>query len=185
MTDPYPADLYPGCPCFKCDQVPRIDAELAAGRHAFPNRMSLCPECGDNRCPGAVDHTQHPAPATASTGEVRVTSSTGGQKGSKPQRYDLIPAGPLRTLAELYGKGAEKYDDDNWRRGYSWRLSFAALNRHLWQFWDGQDLDEETGLPHLASVAWHAFSLLEFMERHPEFDDRPSTVEAREAADSA
>lgn len=110
--------------------------------------------------------------------EVRVTSSTGGQKGSKPQRYDLIPAGPLRTLAELYGRGALKYDDDNWRKGYSWRLSFAALNRHLWQFWDGQDYDEETGLPHLASVAWHAFTLLSFMEEHREFDDRPKAPDA-------
>lgn len=106
-------------------------------------------------------------------GEVRSVSSTGGEKGTKPQRYDLIPAGPLRTLAELYGKGAEKYADRNWERGYEWSKSFAALNRHLWQFWGGEDLDDETGLPHLASVAWHAFALLQFMNQHPDFDDRP------------
>jgi hypothetical protein len=105
--------------------------------------------------------------------EVRVTSSTGGQKGSKEARYDLIPAGPLKTLAELYGRGALKYEDRNWERGYDWSLSFAALNRHLWQFWNGEDCDEETGKPHLASVAWHAFALLEFMEKHPDFDNRP------------
>jgi len=106
--------------------------------------------------------------------EVRTTSRTGGQKGTKPQRYDLIPAAPLRTLAELYGRGAEKYEPRNWERGYEWSKSFAALNRHLWQFWSGQDVDDETGLPHLASVAWHAFALLEFMDRHPDFDDRPT-----------
>lgn len=105
--------------------------------------------------------------------EVRVTSSTGGEKGSKLARYDLIPAEPLLHLAELYGKGAEKYDDNNWRRGYDWSLSFAALNRHLWQFWSGEDIDPEMGKPHMASVAWHAFALLEFMEAHPEFDNRP------------
>lgn len=109
------------------------------------------------------------------TDEVRITSSTGGQKGSKEARYDLIPAGPLRTLAELYGKGAEKYEDRNWERGYDWSLSFAALNRHLWQFWAGEDTDEETGKPHMASVAWHALALLEFMSTHPDFDNRPST----------
>lgn len=107
--------------------------------------------------------------------EVRVTSHTGGQKGSKEARYDLIPAGPLRTVAELYGKGASKYEDRNWERGYDWSLSFAALNRHLWQFWAGEDTDAETGKPHMASVVFHAFALLEFMERHREFDDRPTS----------
>lgn len=111
--------------------------------------------------------------------EVRMTSSTGGQKGSKPERFDLIPAGPLRQLARLYGKGAEKYEDRNWERGYDWSLSFAALNRHLWQFWNGEDIDEETEMPHLASVAWHAFALLEFMEKHPGFDNRASTTERK------
>lgn len=104
--------------------------------------------------------------------EVRVTSSTGGQKGSKMARYDLIPAGPLRHLAELYGKGAQKYASHNWRKGYDWSLSFAALNRHLWQFWGGEDVDGETGSPHMAAVAFHAFALLEFMSAHPGFDDR-------------
>lgn len=109
---------------------------------------------------------------TAPSGEVRLTSATGGQKGSKEARFDLIPAGPLTTLARLYGRGALKYDDDNWRKGYDWRLSFAAMQRHAWQFWGGQDTDDETGLPHLASVAWHAFALLEFMQVHPQYDSR-------------
>lgn len=111
-----------------------------------------------------------------SADEVRVTSSTGGEKGSKLARYDLIPALPLKHLAELYGKGAEKYADRNWERGYDWSLSFAALNRHLWQFWSGEDMDEETGKPHLAAVAWHAFALLQFLEDHPEFDNRPKLI---------
>lgn len=109
--------------------------------------------------------------------EQTVTSSTGGQKGQKQARYDLIPAAPLRELAKLYGKGAEKYADRNWELGYDWSLSFAALNRHLWLFWMGEDLDEETGLPHLASVMFHAMALLEFMSTHPEFDNRPRKVD--------
>ena len=105
--------------------------------------------------------------------EDRTVSATGGEKGTKPQRYDLIPPGPLAQLAELYGRGAEKYAVRNWERGYEWSKSFAALNRHLWLFWSGEDNDSETGLPHLASVAWHAFALLEFTQRYPEYDDRP------------
>lgn len=73
--------------------------------------------------------------------EVRTTSSTGGQKGTKLARFDLIPVGPLRELAEHFGKGAAKYDDNQWRKGYEWSKSYAALQRHLNAFWDGEDYD--------------------------------------------
>lgn len=63
--------------------------------------------------------------------------------------------------------------DRNWERGYSWSLSFGAMMRHAWAFWRGEDIDEETGSPHLVAVAWHAFAMLEFFERHKQFDDRP------------
>ncbi len=112
----------------------------------------------------------------APSGEVRVTSTTGGQKGQKTARFDLIPAGPLWAVAELYGRGAAKYEDRNWEKGYDWSLSFAALQRHAWSFWAGQDTDPETGLPHMASVIFHAMALIEFATTHPGFDDRPKGV---------
>lgn len=118
-----------------------------------------------------------PLPTTAS-GEVRVTSGTGGAKGSKAARFDLIPPGPLEELAVLYGRGAIKYnetnEDANWKRGYAWSLSYAALLRHLQLWWQRtEDHDEEMGVKHLINVAWHAFNLAWFMENRPEFDDRP------------
>lgn len=107
--------------------------------------------------------------------EVRTVSSSGGEKGVKPARFDLIPAKAEWQLAELFGKGAEKYADRNWERGYEWSKSYGALRRHLNLWWRGEDTDSETGLPHLAAVAWHAFALLTFAEEHPEFDDRPAS----------
>ncbi|MCS4278014.1 hypothetical protein M2390_003234 [Mycetocola sp. BIGb0189] len=104
--------------------------------------------------------------------EIRTTSSTGGQKGTKPERYDLIPTFPLAELARLYGEGAKKYDDHNWAKGYELSKLYAALSRHLNQFWNGIDRDEETGVLHLANVAWHAFTMMELLAAHPEFDDR-------------
>lgn len=113
--------------------------------------------------------------APAVDGEVRIVNAeTGGAKGSKLARFDLIPAGPLWTLAEHYGRGARKYEDRNWERGYDWSLSFAALMRHAWAWWSGEDIDPETGSPHMAAVAWHAFAALEWAATHPEFDNRPS-----------
>lgn len=98
---------------------------------------------------------------------------TGAQKASKLERYDLIPTGPLEKLARHYGVGALKYPARNWEGGYAWSLTYAALQRHANQFWSGEDIDPETGSPHLAAVAWHAFALLEYMQTHPEKDDRP------------
>lgn len=132
--------------------------------------------------------------------EIRTTSSTGGQKGVKIARHDLIPAGPLNALAEHFGRGALKYDDNQWRKGYEWSKSYAALQRHLNAFWRGEDYDvcsndvggcayetadgkpftplehdtcyNHTGSHHLAAAAWHVFALLEFVEIHPGHDDR-------------
>lgn len=106
------------------------------------------------------------------TDETRTTSSTGGEKGVKDARYDLIPVQALEQLAIHYGVGARKYDDNQWRKGYEWSKSYAALQRHATQFWNGEDFDEETGSNHMAAVAWHAFTLLTFFYEHPDFDDR-------------
>ncbi len=127
-----------------------------------------CPTCGE--------------PKTRRVTEERVVSSTGGEKGQKEERYDLIPGKPLEKVARLYGRGAKKYSESNWRRGYDWSLSFAALQRHIWQFWNGEDMDEEMGMEHVACAIFHALALLEFMEEHREFDDRPSTLRQREEA---
>lgn len=102
-----------------------------------------------------------------------VNEKTGGEKGQKLQRYDLLPTWPLRLVSEVYGVGALKYAERNWERGYDWSLSYAALQRHANQFWSGERLDGETKCHHLASVVFHALALMEFERTHPELDDRP------------
>lgn len=103
--------------------------------------------------------------ASALPGEVRVTSDTGGQKGAKPARFDMIPPDVLTELAHHYGRGEAKYPSDpatgeaNWQKGYAWSLSAAALMRHWFAWLDGEDLDPETGSSHLCAVMWHAIAL--------------------------
>lgn len=88
-------------------------------------------------------------------------------------RYDLVPPGPIQELAELFGKGAEKYGDRNWEKGMDWGRVFAAMQRHAWSWWGGEELDPVDGQHHLTSVMWCAMVLLEFKRTHPEHDDRP------------
>jgi hypothetical protein len=90
---------------------------------------------------------------------------TGGRKGSKLARFDMIPPDVLWELAEHYGKGEAIYPSDpdpNWQRGYSWRLSVAALHRHLSLWESGEDTDAETGSSHLIAATWHCVALRYF-----------------------
>jgi hypothetical protein len=108
--------------------------------------------------------------------EVRVINeSTGGEKGAKPQAMALLPWDALPVVSEVYGFGAEKYEADNWRRGYAWSLSFSAMMRHLAAFWSGEETDPESGLPHLAHAAFHVMALIVFSggKKYAELDDRP------------
>lgn len=114
--------------------------------------------------------------APVSTDEDRVVDpTTGGVKGRKLARFDLLPADALHATAEHFGRGARKYADRNWEAGYAWGLSFGAMMRHAWAYWGGEDVDEETGSLHLAAVAFHSLALLSFQLRGIGTDDRHAT----------
>jgi len=114
-------------------------------------------------------------------GEVRIVDpDTGGEKGQKLARFDLIPTRPLWKVAEHYGTGAKKYKDRNWEKGYKWSLSYGALQRHATAFWSGETIDPETGSHHMAAVVFHALALMEYGETNQDKDDRPKRTEAIE-----
>jgi hypothetical protein len=94
-------------------------------------------------------------------------------------RYDLIDAYGLEELAKVYTMGAEKYEENNWRKGMKWSRVFASTLRHLYKFWRAKqfgtsEIDEESGLPHLAHALWNVMTLLNYSHFKLEFDDRPA-----------
>lgn len=112
--------------------------------------------------------------------ETRIVDPvTGGTKGQKLERHDLIPPDVLAVLAEHYGKcggnGAElpaKYEDRNWELGYRYSLSIAAAKRHLCKLERGIDVDPESGTLEAVCAAWHLFALAAFQLRGIGTDDR-------------
>lgn len=121
---------------------------------------------------GAMVFAQVPDQPSRFYREKPSISSTGGEKNVKPEKFSLIPTQALAKVAEHYGVGAEKYAAHQWRQGYEWSKSYDALQRHANAFWAGEDNDSETGTPHMAAVAFHALTLLTFMDEHPNHDDR-------------
>lgn len=107
--------------------------------------------------------------------EIRIIDpETGGEKGQKDVRLHALPWEALHELGRVFTFGEQKYDDYNFRKGFAWSLSFDALQRHAWAFWNREDNDPESGLHHLAHCAWHGLILLFFSLTKRGTDDRPN-----------
>lgn len=94
------------------------------------------------------------------------------ESATKP-RLELVPFEAVEEIADVLTFGAQKYGANNWRRGARWGRYFAALLRHLFAWWRGEDLDKETGLSHLAHAGCCLFFLMTFTRNGWGSDDRP------------
>ena len=74
-------------------------------------------------------------------------------------RMDLVVPEFVEGLARVLTFGAKKYAPNNWKKNPEWYRYFAALMRHMWAWWKGEDLDPETGESHL----YHAACCLMFL----------------------
>lgn len=81
--------------------------------------------------------------------------------GEKPM-MGLLPFGPLREVAKVLTFGAKKYAPNNWKKVTPPSRYFDAALRHLADYAEGEDDDQESGLSHLAHAAccllfalWH------------------------------
>ena len=87
-------------------------------------------------------------------------------------RWDLLPYDSLEIVAQVMTQGADKYGDRNWEKGFPWMSVFSSLMRHLFKWVRGEDLDDESGLPHLSHAACNVLFLLTFHLRKSGTDDR-------------
>ena len=77
-------------------------------------------------------------------------------------RYDLIPVLALEETAKVVTKGAEKYDDENWKLVPEGRRRYlAAAMRHIQQWRKGEIYDEEMGTHHIANAISNLMFILE------------------------
>lgn len=94
--------------------------------------------------------------------------------GLKKISTHLVPPSAILSVAEVFALGAKKYGPYNWReRMVSSSVYYAAAMRHLMQWWDGEDLDPESGQSHLGHAIACMSILIDGASISKLNDDRP------------
>lgn len=93
----------------------------------------------------------------------------GAKLDAGKNRLALVEDGFAKALwavGEVGTFGANKYSDSGWMQvpGGIGRYK-DALRRHLNKVAQGEDVDQDSGLPHLAHAAWNALAVLELWLR--------------------
>lgn len=89
-------------------------------------------------------------------------SEQGRKYDSGKLRYDLIPVLALEETTKVVTKGAEKYDDENWKLVPEGRRRYlAAAMRHIQQWRKGEIYDEEMETHHIANAISNLMFILE------------------------
>jgi hypothetical protein len=119
------------------------------------------------------DDSQDFRPTSLCEDEDESTTPSGAIRHNKGKtRWDLLPYDALDSVAQVMTQGADKYGERNWEKGFPWMSVFSSLMRHLFKWVRGEDLDDETGLPHLSHAACNVLFLVTFYLRKSGTDDR-------------
>jgi hypothetical protein len=64
-------------------------------------------------------------------------------------RFDLLSVPALSGMVAVLTKGAKKYSDHNWRKGFKWSRLYASALRHIFLSLGGQSRDPEFNESHV------------------------------------
>lgn len=98
---------------------------------------------------------------------------TGARFNDGKVPLDLIPLSALIECARVFDYGRRKYAAWNWAKGMDWSVPYGCLLRHMAAWFDGEDNDPESGLPHLGHAMCNLVMLSTFARTFREGDDRP------------
>lgn len=87
-------------------------------------------------------------------------------------RLDLLPMIAQVQVARVFTFGAAQYGDQNWREGFSYSRCYGAALRHLAKWNLGEEVDDESGITHLAHAVANLMFLIEYQASGRGTDDR-------------
>lgn len=94
--------------------------------------------------------------------------------GDRKQPIYLVPPAAIIAEAGVFKLGAAKYGPYNWRDNQvSSSVYQGAALRHLFAWWDGEDIDPESGESHLAHARACLAILIDAEQNGALNDNRP------------
>lgn len=98
----------------------------------------------------------------------------------------VVPDSMMVYASLGFTEGALKYGRYNWRMlGVSSSIYHDAMKRHIAKWWNGEDVDPVTKVPHLASAMDCAAIILDARLCGKLQDDRPPTAPVSELIDES
>jgi len=111
--------------------------------------------------------------------EVPVPKNTPNPKqayGDKKIPMHLVPPASIAYEAMAMAEGARKYGAYNWRENDVEVMTYVgAAMRHLGQWVDGEEIDSDSGKPHLAHAKACLGILIDATENGNAIDNRPAS----------
>lgn len=136
-----------------------------------------CLMCGKAACSGANGlPTQCDFTTTAVTARAPSLKPTNPKDavGIAKVPMSCVPQTVLGELALAMGEGSLKYGRHNFRvSGVRASVYFDAAWRHLAAWWEGQDVDPDSGLPHIVKAIACLTVLRDAQLQEKCIDDRP------------
>lgn len=86
--------------------------------------------------------------------------------------WSLVDYDAFIPMVKVLMYGKQKYDAHNWKKGFTYTDLMNSLLRHINAFLAGEDLDPESGLPHIGHIQCNAMFLGYMMQFRPDLDDR-------------
>jgi hypothetical protein len=116
-----------------------------------------------------------PPPAGAVTAAVTKPSNPKDALGIRKTPISTVPAPVLSELGVAMLEGALKYGRHNYRViGVRASVYYdATVGRHMQRWWEGEDLDPDSGLSHITKAIASLVVLRDAMIRGTWVDDRP------------
>jgi len=97
--------------------------------------------------------------------------------GGKKVGVHVVPPNVITSMALALTEGKLKYGLSNWRRhSIHYSAYYDAVMRHMFSFWNGEDIDVDSGLHHVVKAMATLAVLVDAMHNSKVIDDRPVAI---------
>ena len=102
--------------------------------------------------------------------------------GAAKRPISYVPIPVLQEVGVAMMEGGMKYGAHNWRAaGVLASVYFDACQRHIMDWWEGEDVDPDSGVSHVSKAIAGLMVLRDSMVYGNWIDDRPPVNPSREA----